>query len=294
MLAQWLDGLVKRVLVRSVFMIAGCAVIGCALAACGSAAQEQEKGAPQAGTTAEGADLAIAAPDELNFALTELARQFEQKTGTGVHFTFADETSLLTQIRGGSTFDAVFFAEMNDARRLAVSGAVTGASVVEYARDSMALCFGPSIHIEPRFGNPLLLLTDKRVPLVAIASPHTAFGRITLQALNALHIYDPEFKRKLVVGQDVAEAAQLFKQGRADSALLPGSAIRMYQLSSRRVLPIDSSHLYTPIPKGAGVLRRAKHPRQAAEFLKFAVSPEGRAIFRQNGFDEPQRVARSR
>jgi molybdate transport system substrate-binding protein len=250
----------------------------------------QEGGSTSPSVT--GVEVAIAASDELNSVLTELARQFEQKTGTQIHFTFADEASLLTQIRGGSVFDAVFLAEMNDARRLTASGAVIGASVVEYARDGMVLCFGPSIHIEPRFGNPLLLLTDKRVPLVAIASPHTAFGKLTVQALNALHIYDPEFKRKLVVGQDVAEAAQLLKQGRADAALLPGSAIRMYQLNSLRVLPIDSSRVYTPIAKGAGVLRRSKHPRQAMEFLKFAVSPEGREIFRKAGFDEPQHARR--
>jgi molybdate transport system substrate-binding protein len=283
---------VKRFKARSLFVIVACIGMGCALAAFGSSAQEKD--APKMGSSAEAAELAIAAPDELNAALTELARRFEQKTGAGVQLTFADETSLLTQIRGGSTFDAVFFAEMNDARRLAASGSVTGASLVEYARDSMVLCFGPSIHIEPRFGNPLLLLTDKRVPQVAIAIPRTAFGKITLQALKVVRIYDAEFKRKLVVGENVAEAAQLLKQGRADAALIPGSAIHMYQLSSLRVLPIDSSRVYTPIAKGAGVLRRSKHPRQAAEFLKLAVSPEGRAIFRQAGFDERQRVAKSR
>lgn len=267
-------------------------IIVWALAANGSVPRQQ--GSESVSPSITGVEVAMAAPDESNSPLTELARRFEQKTGTRVHFTFADEATLLNQIRGGSTFDAVFFAGMSDARRLAASGAVTSASVVQYARDSLVLCFGPSIHIEPRFGNPLLLLTDKRLPLVAIASPHTAFGKLTLQALNSVHIYDPEFKRKLVVGQDVAEAVQLLKQGHADAALLPGSAIRMYELNSLWVLPIDSSRVYTPIPKGAGVLRRSKHPRQALEFLKFAVSPEGRAIFRQAGFDEPQRVPRPR
>ncbi|MGA8432915.1 MAG: molybdate ABC transporter substrate-binding protein [Candidatus Sulfotelmatobacter sp.] len=277
----------KRFLVRALLVIAGCG-----LAAFYSVAQDKD--ALQPGSSMEAAELAIAAPDELNSPLTDLARQFEQKTGTSVHFSFADEASLLKQIRSGSAFDAVFLEEMNDARRLVVSGALSGASVIEYARDSIALCFGPSIHIKPRFGNPLLLLTDKRVPLVAIASPHTAFGKITLQALSAVHIYDPEFKRKLVVAQDVAEAAQLLKQGRADAALLPGSAIRMYQLSSLWVLPIDPIHVYTPVAKGAGMLRRSKHSRLALEFLRFAASPEGRAIFRKAGFDEPQRFAKLR
>jgi ABC-type molybdate transport system substrate-binding protein len=79
----------------------------------------------------------------------------------------------------------------------------------------------------------------------------------------------------------------MFEKGDADVALLPGSAIRAHRLESTLVIPIASSHLYTPVREGAGVLKGSKHPRQALEFVKFAVSPDGRAIFRQAGFDEP-------
>jgi molybdate transport system substrate-binding protein len=248
---------------------------------------------PGSDPSAAGVGLAIAASEDLKSPLTELGQEFEQKTGERIQFTFADSASLLRQIRSGPAFDAVFLPEMSDVRRLAVSGAVTSNSVTEYARDPLVLCFAPSVHIEPRLGNPLLLLTDKRIPLIAIASPqHTAFGKITVQALTAVHIYDPEFKRKLVVGQDVAEVAQLLEKGGADVALLPGSAIHTYQLTSLRVIPVIPNHVYSPIRKGAGVLKRSKHPRQALEFLRFAASPEGRAIFRRAGFDEPQRAAK--
>lgn len=251
----------------------------------------QDAGA-NASPSATGVELAIAAPDELISPLTELARQFEQNTGTRIRFTFADSASLLRQIRTGSAFDAAFLPDLSDVRRLAASGTVTSISITEYARDQMVLCFRPSVHIEPRLGNPLLLLTDKRIAQIAIASPqHTVFGKITVQALTAVHIYDAELKRKLVVGQDVADVAQLLEKGDADVALLPGSAIRAYQLRSLRVLPVTSSHVYKPIRRGAALLRRSKHPKQALEFLKFAVSPDGKAIFRQAGFDEPERAA---
>ena len=49
-------------------------------------------------------------------------------------------------------------------------------------------------------GNPLLLLTDKSIPRIAIASPqHTAFGKIIVQALTAVRIYDVTVKRKLLI-----------------------------------------------------------------------------------------------
>jgi molybdate transport system substrate-binding protein len=247
----------------------------------------QLQGAFNASSSVGGVELAIAAPDELNSALTELARLFEQKTGERIHFTFTDSASLLKQVRNGSAFDAVFLPDISDVLRLEASGKVTSISVTEYARDQMFLCFAPGVHIQPRLGNPLLLLTDKRIAHIVIANPkNTAFGKITVQALTAVHIYDAEFKRKLLVAEDVAEAAQFLKKGDADVVLLPGSAIRAYQLTSMRTLPIISTHVYTPIRKGAAVLRRAKHPRQALAFLKFAASPEGRDVFRRAGFEE--------
>ena len=94
-----------------------------------------------------------------------------------------------------------------------------------------------------------------------------------------------------MVGADAGEVAQFLEQGRADVALLPGSAMRAYQLGGRmQQLPI-ASKVYTPVRKGAGVFTRSKHSRTALEFLKFAGSSEGRAIFRHAGFDVPRRSA---
>jgi molybdate transport system substrate-binding protein len=260
------------------------------LAASGSIPHQE--GGANASPSAAGVELAIAAPDELNSALTELARKFEQKTGKHIHFTFTDSANLLTQIQNGSAFDAVFLLDMNDVRRLAASGTVAGNSITEYARDPMVLCIAPWVRIEPRPGNPLLLLTAKNIPHIAIASPqHTVFGKVTVQALTAIHIYDFELRRKLLVGEDVAQVAQFLEKGSADVALLPGSALNAHHLGSTRVLPIPSKKLYSPIQMGAGVLRQSKHSRQALEFLRFAVSSDGKAIFRDAGFDEPQRTA---
>jgi molybdate transport system substrate-binding protein len=261
-----------------------------ALAASGGISHQE--GAPGASPSAAGVELAIAAPDELNSALTELARRFEQKTGKHIRLTFADPASLLRQIQNGAAFDAVFLADMDEASHLAASGTLTRSSITEYARDQMVLCIAPGVRIQPRTGNPLLLLTDKSIPYIAIVSPqHSAFGKATVQALTAVHIYDFELRRKIVVGADTAQVAQFLENRNADVALLPGSALRAYQLGSTRVLPIPPKKLYSPVRKGAGVLARSKHQRQALEFLKFAVSPDGKAIFREAGFDEPQRVA---
>ena len=51
-------------------------------------------------------ELSVAAPEELNPAITEVAESFEQKTGNRVRLTFGDSASLYSQIRNGARFDA--------------------------------------------------------------------------------------------------------------------------------------------------------------------------------------------
>jgi ABC-type molybdate transport system substrate-binding protein len=38
---------------------------------------------------------------------------------------------------------------------------------------------------------------------------------------------------------------------------------------------------------GAGVLIRSKHRSEALEFLRFVASPDGKAIFRREGYWRP-------
>ncbi len=257
----------------------------------GAAAQQQRPGAHPSDSAA-GVEITVAAPDELNVALTELARKFEQKTGKHVRLSFADSGCLSELIKGNPSPDAVFLPDLNDVRHLAASGVVTSSSIMSYARDPLVLCIAPWVRFDPRLGNPLLLLTAKTVPRIAIASPqHTAFGKVTVQALTAVHIYDIQLKRKIVVAEDVGQTAEYLEKGNADVALLPESTLNVHHLSSARVLTIPSKKLYTQIQMGAGVLKRSRHSRKALEFLRFAVSPEGKATFRDAGFDVPQPTA---
>lgn len=262
------------------------------LATCAATYQRPEA---NASSSAAGVEVAVVAPDELNAALTELARKFEQKTGKHVRLSFADSKDLSGLIKSDPSPDAVFLPDVNDVRRLANSGVVTGSSITSYARDPMVLCIAPWVRFDPRLGNPLLLLTAKNIPRIVIASPqHTAFGKVTVQALTAMQIYDFELRRKIVVAEDVAQTAEYLEKGNADVALLPGSALNVHHLSSARTLTIPSKKLYTPIQMGAGVLKRSRHSRAALEFLRFAVSSEGKATFRDAGFDVPQPASRKR
>jgi len=230
-----------------------------------------------------GVELSVAAPAELNSAISEVAAAFEQKTGNHVRLTFGDSASLYSQIRNGATFDAFFSADMKDVRRLAASGVAVGASVTEYARDQLVMCISPMVRFQFQAGNPLLALRDKTISHIAIPDPqHTTSGEVAEEALRSGHDYDLAVRRKLLIGKDNSQVVQFLENGDADVALLPMTAAHASGLWGARVIPTSPS-LYPPIRMGAVVITRSKRRSEALEFLRFATSLEGRTIFRRNG-----------
>jgi molybdate transport system substrate-binding protein len=233
-------------------------------------------------------ELLVAAPAELNSAVTEVADSFQQKTGNRVHLTFADSASLYSQIRNGTVFDAFFSTDMKDVRQLAASGTAVSASVTEYARDPMIMCISPMVRFPFQPGNPLRALRDKTISHIAVAdAQHSVSGKAAEQALKAGRDDDSAVRRKLLIGKDDSQVAQFVLTGDADVALLPITAARAYGLWSARAIPIPQN-LYSPIRMGAVVITRSKHRHEALEFLKFAASPDGRAIFTRYGLYEPK------
>ncbi len=155
--------------------------------------------------------------------MTEVARAFESKTGNHVHLTFVDSDTLYFQIRSGATFDAVFFTDMQEVRRLVASHAAVAASLApEYAHDELVMCISPTVRFQFPPGNPLLALRDKNISHIAIPDPQKIpSGKVTEAALKANRDYDLAVRRKLLIGKDNSEVAQFLEHGDADVALLP-------------------------------------------------------------------------
>ena len=233
--------------------------------------------------TSTGVELAVAAPSQLEPAVTEVARAYEQKTGTHVRLVFGASGDLYSQIRKGADFDVFLAADMASPQRLVASGAGVAGSLKVYGRDRLVMSISPMVRIDLPPGKPLLILRDKSLSHISIADPHrTSSGKAAEESFRAGLVYDPALKRKLLIGDDDAQVSQLLKSGDADVALLPMSALRTYGLWNTRTIPIPPN-LYRPIRLGGVVITRSKHRVEAVRFLRFTTSPDGQAIFRRNG-----------
>src|SRR5579864_3456911 len=261
-------------------------VVGLALLSSVSLATQAEQTNPPEAAV----QLTIAAPAELNPAITQLARAFEQKSSKLVQITVEPWDNRRSPTKHAPVFDALFSQDTNELQRLAASGAVVASSVREVARDQLVICVSPLVRVEFPPRNPLLGLKEKAVSSIAIPDPRTVYGRAAKQALKSIKVYSPVIAEKLAVGKDLADVAQLMERGDSSAAILPKSALQTYSLRGTRVIPIAQS-LYPPIRMGSGVSRRSKHKQEAMLFLKFAVSPDGQEVFRQSGFSEPKPAA---
>jgi molybdenum ABC transporter, periplasmic molybdate-binding protein len=155
-------------------------IVGCALAVlvvgllCVSAAAEE---------------ITVAAASDLQFALREIAQNYEKKTGNTVKLTCGSSGALAAQIQNGAPFDLFFSADGSYPETLAKHGAADGKTLVRYARGVLVLWQTKEIPMGGLIGGiamaDLNSLTSPAIKKIAIANPqHAPYGRAAVEALK--------------------------------------------------------------------------------------------------------------
>ena len=228
--------------------------------------------------------LTVAAAANLQTAVKEIAEKFEKQSGTHVVLVFGSSGNLTTQIEHGAPYDVFLSADMSYPERLAREGLGTRDSLRRYAVGKLVLWVNKNSHIDlQRFGERVLL--DRAVHKIAIANPaHAPYGAAAVAYLITANLRD-QVNDKLVMGEDVAQAAQFVISGNAQVGMIPLSlalAPRMAETGSYYVLENARA-----VEQGAIVLSQAADKAAAAKFLEFMGSPDARAILQRYGYDLP-------
>ena len=118
---------------------------------------------------------------------------------------------------------------------------------------------------------------------VAIANPQIApYGLAARQALETQGLWDA-IRSKVVFGENVRQALQMFDSGNAEVALTAYSL--MIGRPSAAMIPQD---WHKPIRQKAGIVAASPHPEAAQRFLAFLQSPGGAQILIRHGL-KPER-----
>ena len=134
-------------------------------------------------------------------------------------------------------------------------------------------------------------LLDQSAKKVAIANPqHAPYGRAAVAAMEHFKVYD-RVKPRLVLGENIAQAAQFVSTRAADIGIIALSlAISDSMRTSGRywAIPLDS---YPRIEQGMAILtqaRKAGHYDAAKVFHDWIATEDSRAILKKYGFFLPE------
>jgi len=229
--------------------------------------------------------LTIAAASDLQAVMPALAAEFERETGTSVRVTFGSSGNFFAQIRNGAPFDVFFSADLDYPRRLAADGFADPSSVYRYAVGRLALWTRTDSPADLTRG--LAALAEPRIRRVAIANPeHAPYGRAAMAALRQAGV-DQIVGPKLVLGENVTQAAQFVQSGNADAGLIALSVALAPAMASAGRYQEIPQRLHPPIEQGAAVLTTTRNKAAAAMFLDFMRRPSTTQQLRASGFAVP-------
>lgn len=229
--------------------------------------------------------IQVAAAADLKFAMEELSKGFESKTGTKVDITTGSSGNFFAQIQSGAPFDLFFSADMDYPKKLEAAGLAEPETFREYAVGKIVL-WAPSgavIDVAKDGWNALL---DGAVQKIAIANPaHAPYGRAAVAALQKAGIYE-QMKTKLIYGENISQAAQFVQSGNAQVGIIALSLAVSSGMRGGKIWQIPAK-LYPALEQGAVVLKSSKNRNAAGAFLEFVTSAAGHEILRRNGFGTP-------
>jgi len=124
---------------------------------------------------------------------------------------------------------------------------------------------------------------------IAIANPrHAPYGKAAEAALRHAGIWNG-VSRRMVLGENVAQAAQFVQSGAADAGIVAKSlavAPAMRGAGRFREIP-ENAH--PRLTQGGVILPWAVSREAAVRFRDYLVSDEGRQLLASHGFDLPAR-----
>jgi len=243
----------------------------------------------QAPARAQGKEIRIAAAADLQFAMQDLAAEFEKNTGTKVDVSYGSSGNFFSQLQNGAPFDLFFSADIQYPRKLELAGFAEPETLYEYAVGRIAIWMpaDASVDLDRQGWNALL---DPSVQKISIANPeHAPYGRAAVAALRKAGLYE-RVKPKLVYGENISQAAQFVQSGNAQAGIVALSlAVSPGMKSGKRwEIPAD---MHPPIEQAAIVMKSAKNKAGAKAFLEFLKGPSGRATLAKYGFTFPAAAA---
>lgn len=225
----------------------------------------------------------VAAASDLRYALAELRTQHvSARPGASIELVFGSSGKLAAQIANGAPFDLFFSADAAYPRRLRDKGLCAGEPRL-YARGRLVV-WCPR---EPAGSVTIADLAAPRFRKLAIANPrHAPYGHRARQALEKAGVLSA-VEQRLVLGENVSQAAQLVESGAAEVGLVALSLLFNPSLERADRYTLVPESMHQPLDQSFCVLERAAANSEAVAFASYCESLAARDTLRRYGFATP-------
>jgi molybdate transport system substrate-binding protein len=232
-------------------------------------------------SSAQDARLAVAS----NFVNTAqvLVLKFSEQTPYKISVSAASTGKFYAQIRQAAPFDMFLSADRQTPERLVNEGFAVKDTLFDYARGRLVF-----VSQTPGSSTPVeQLLRQAQFKKLAIANPESApYGLAAKQTLEAMGLL-PKVQARLVMGENIGQAAHFVFSGNADAGLLPRAFAletpeqkKLYQNSW-----LVPESLHQPIIQTAVLLNRGQHNQAARAFMRYLQQPEAQGIITSHGYN---------
>jgi len=225
--------------------------------------------------------LRVAAAADLQPVLPALADAYQRATGVKIVASFGSSATLTQQITNGDPQDVFLSADMAHPQMLAAARLTDGAPI-SYATGKLVLWARKDSPAQPL---SLASLTSARVTRIAVANDaHAPYGLAATQALRSLGLSEV-LKPKLVIGENIAQTAQLAESGNAQAALISLTIASSEHFKTAGSFMSIAATTYQPIHQGAVVLQSSPQKQLAHDFLRWLTSPAVQASLHNYGLE---------
>ena len=212
--------------------------------------------------------------------MDELEAEFESGTEHRLSVSVGSTGKLYAQIVNGAPFDVFLSADVDYPRQLVAAGLADANALRVYASGHLVIWARRDRGLDLSRG--LASLTDARIRRIGVANPKYApYGRAAVTALRNARLYD-RLQPKLVMGESLAQTAQLVESGNADAGI--------FSLSLAMSPRLTTEGTYRELPRNGSIedlknlsKLRARHSRRSG--LPARAGGQARASFTRDPRD---------
>jgi molybdate transport system substrate-binding protein len=227
--------------------------------------------------------ITIAAASDLQFAMEVLISEFSAtEADAEVEVVYGSSGNFNAQITQGAPFDLYFSADISYPEALYAAG-FAAAPPQPYATGRLVL-WSTTVDVSALEWSEL---AEDRFKRVAIANPaHAPYGKRAEEMLGAVGLLE-QLRPRLVLGDNISQAAQFVQTGAADVGLVALSLVSAPALRNSGWYRVVPEELHEPLVQGFIVTRRAQDNALAQRFASWLGSPSAHTILEAYGFALP-------